>query len=173
MTTNGLSGIDTANTSNQNKWCRQVATAQQQYSLDERESERKGHKRISKNKRTTTQRLAYWMHAGVVGIEFGIHKSARRRIMQILGVTSTHASHALAGVKGVESTSAAQAAVGQGVTEVQDSVTLSVDAVRAAESASDIRFDRVQSIRTAIAEGTYETAEKLDIALERLLERLG
>ena len=93
--------------------------------------------------------------------------------MQISGVTSTHASHALTGVKGVESTTASQAAVGQGVTEVQDSVTLSVDAVRAAESASDIRFDRVQSIRTAIAEGTYETAEKLDIALERLLERLG
>jgi anti-sigma28 factor (negative regulator of flagellin synthesis) len=55
---------------------------------------------------------------------------------------------------------------------VHDSVDLSVDGVRAAETASDIRFDRVQAIRTAIAEGSYETPEKLDLALERLLDRI-
>jgi negative regulator of flagellin synthesis FlgM len=92
--------------------------------------------------------------------------------MQIWGVSSAHASQALTGVKGIESTSATQAAVGQGVTEVHDSVTLSVDAVRAADSTSDIRFDRIHSIRAAIADGTYETADKLDGAIERLLDRL-
>jgi negative regulator of flagellin synthesis FlgM len=55
---------------------------------------------------------------------------------------------------------------------VHDQIDLSVDGVRAAETASDIRFDRVAAIRTAIAEGSYETPEKLDLALERLLDRI-
>ena len=33
-------------------------------------------------------------------------------------------------------------------------------------------MDKVAAIRAAIAQGTYETPEKLDIALDRLLERL-
>lgn len=93
--------------------------------------------------------------------------------MNILGVFSTHGAQALGGVKGVESTKAAQAAVQQGVGEVQDSVTLSIDAVRAAESTADIRFDKVNAIRAAIADGSYDTPEKLDLALDRLLDRLG
>jgi anti-sigma28 factor (negative regulator of flagellin synthesis) len=94
--------------------------------------------------------------------------------MNIWGVTSTHGSQGLGAVKGVEATKAAAEAVANpGVAEVRDSVTLSVDAVRAADAAGDIRFDRVNAIRAAIADGTYETPEKLDIALDRLLDRLG
>ena len=93
--------------------------------------------------------------------------------MNIWGVTSTQGAAAPMGVKGVEAAGSAQAAVGQGVAEVHDSVTLSVDAVRAADASADIRFDRVNAIRAAIADGTYETPEKLDIALDRLLDRLG
>ena len=52
-------------------------------------------------------------------------------------------------------------------------MTLSVDGVRAAESTSDVRFDRINAIRAAIADGSYDTPEKLDIALDRLLDRLG
>ena len=36
----------------------------------------------------------------------------------------------------------------------------------------DIRADRVAEIRAALAEGTYETDQKLDIAVERLLDEL-
>lgn len=94
--------------------------------------------------------------------------------MNIFGVFSTHGSQGLSGVKGVEAAKATLAAPAQqGVGEVHDAVTLSVDAVRAAESAADIRFDRVAAIRAAIADGSYETADKLDIALDRLLDRLG
>ena len=94
--------------------------------------------------------------------------------MNIWGVTATHGSQGLGAVKGVEATkAAAETAVNQGVGEVRDSVTLSVDAVRAADATSDIRFDRVNAIRAAIADGSYETPEKLDIALDRLLDRLG
>jgi hypothetical protein len=35
-----------------------------------------------------------------------------------------------------------------------------------------IRYELVERVRQEIAAGTYETAEKLDMALERLLERL-
>jgi negative regulator of flagellin synthesis FlgM len=52
-------------------------------------------------------------------------------------------------------------------------VTLSVDAVRSADATADIRFDRVNAIRAAIADGSYDTDDKLDIALDRLLDRLG
>ena len=91
--------------------------------------------------------------------------------MNIWGVFSTQGSQGVGAVKGLE---AAQAAVKQqGVGEVHDAVTLSVDAVSAAGAATEIRFDRVNAIRAAIADGSYETPEKLDLALERLLERLG
>ena len=94
--------------------------------------------------------------------------------MNIFGVFSTHGSQGVSAVKGVDAAQSTQATAAQrGVGEVHDAVTLSVDGVRAADAASDIRFDRVNAIRAAIADGTYETPEKLDLALERLLDRLG
>ena len=94
--------------------------------------------------------------------------------MNIFGVFSTHGSQGLNAVKGVEAAQSSQAAAAQqGVGEVHDSVTLSVEGVRAADASADIRFDRVNAIRAAIADGSYETPEKLDLALERLLDRLG
>ena len=36
----------------------------------------------------------------------------------------------------------------------------------------DIREDRVAAIRAEIARGTYETPEKLDVALSRLLDEI-
>lgn len=37
----------------------------------------------------------------------------------------------------------------------------------------DIRADRVAAIRAEIASGAYETPEKIDLALERLLDEIG
>ena len=94
--------------------------------------------------------------------------------MNILGVFSTHGVTGANAVKGVEAAEASRAtAAQQGVGEVHDAVTLSVDAVRAADATADIRFDRVNAIRAAIADGSYETPEKLDAALDRLLDSLG
>ena len=94
--------------------------------------------------------------------------------MNIFGVFSTHGAQATGAVRGVEAAHATEAAGRQqGVGEVHDAVALSVDAVQAAGAASDIRFDRVNAIRAAIADGSYETPEKLDLALDRLLDRLG
>ena len=94
--------------------------------------------------------------------------------MNICCVFSTQGSQGLGAVKGVEAAQSAKAAARQeGVGEVHDAVTLSVDAVKAAGATSDIRFDRVAAIKAAIADGSYETPDKLDIALDRLLARLG
>jgi negative regulator of flagellin synthesis FlgM len=35
-----------------------------------------------------------------------------------------------------------------------------------------IRYELVERVRREIAAGTYDTPEKMDVALERLLERL-
>jgi negative regulator of flagellin synthesis FlgM len=94
--------------------------------------------------------------------------------MNIFSVFSTQGSQGLGAVKGVEAAQSAKAAARQeGVGEVHDAVTLSVDAVKAADSTADIRFDRVAAIKAAIADGSYETPDKLDVALDRLLDRLG
>ncbi len=94
--------------------------------------------------------------------------------MNIFSVFSTQGSQGLGAVKGVEAAQSAKAAARQeGVGEVHDAVTLSVDAVKAADSTADIRFDRVNAIKAAIADGADETADKLDIALDRLLDRVG
>jgi negative regulator of flagellin synthesis FlgM len=45
--------------------------------------------------------------------------------------------------------------------------------VEQAQQAPDIRQDRVNSIRAQIANGTYETADKLDLAVSRLLDEIG
>jgi negative regulator of flagellin synthesis FlgM len=45
-------------------------------------------------------------------------------------------------------------------------------AVEAAESGG-IRQDVVNRIRAQIAAGTYETPDKLDVAVERLLDEIG
>ncbi len=37
----------------------------------------------------------------------------------------------------------------------------------------DIRADKVATIKAAIANGTYETSDKLDMALSRLLDEIG
>lgn len=58
---------------------------------------------------------------------------------------------------------------------IQDELQLSdagqlVDKVR---DLPDIRQDRVDQIKAQIADGTYETEEKLDIAMGRLLDEIG
>lgn len=50
----------------------------------------------------------------------------------------------------------------------------SVDRANATQIAGggEIRIDRVAEIRRQISDGSYETPEKLDAALDRLLDRL-
>ena len=47
-----------------------------------------------------------------------------------------------------------------------------LDATSPVAGGGEIRIDRVADIRRQIAEGNYETPEKLDAALDRLLDQL-
>lgn len=56
-----------------------------------------------------------------------------------------------------------------------DQLNISAEAqlMSAQAASSDIRADRVADIRAQIASGNYETAEKLDIAVGRMLNEIG
>jgi len=59
--------------------------------------------------------------------------------------------------------------------QIQDEVQISAAGrlIEQAQQMPDIRWDRVNQIRAQIAEGTYETDGKLDIALGRMLNEIG
>lgn len=80
------------------------------------------------------------------------------------GVGSVQAPHA----RGVQSTPST------GSTQPQDEVTLSDSAQLLSRMADlpDIRSGRVAQLRAEIASGNYETTDKLDVALDRLLDEL-
>jgi negative regulator of flagellin synthesis FlgM len=95
--------------------------------------------------------------------------------MNIYGTQFVHGAHAI---------SAPHAAKPQQASNVQtpqakDAVTFSSAAQQANQlsetsaSNGEIRFDLVNRIRSEIAAGTYETPEKLDTALEKLLVSVG
>jgi negative regulator of flagellin synthesis FlgM len=61
-----------------------------------------------------------------------------------------------------------------GVSAPQDQVEISSIGrmLEGIESLPDIRHERVAAIRQQIAQGVYETPEKLEIALDRLLDEM-
>ena len=91
--------------------------------------------------------------------------------MNISGVSSTHGSASVNSVQGIEATESTAKTQAEGLSEVRDNVSLSVDAIQEVETVGDVRLDRVNSIRAAIADGSYETPEKLDVAIDRMLDR--
>ena len=83
---------------------------------------------------------------------------------QLHGPQSISAPHARAG----GATQVASPAHGPDEVQISDAARL-VDQVK---GLPDIRQDRVNSIRAQIAAGTYETADKLGTALDRVLNEL-
>ena len=61
---------------------------------------------------------------------------------------------------------------------LKDSVSFSEEALRLSDTAkmdtgtTKIRFDLVNRIKAEIAAGTYDTPEKMDIAIERMASRI-
>ena len=91
--------------------------------------------------------------------------------MQIYGPTQLHGAQQI----GPPHTSrVAQPTGTAAAAPIQDEVTIS-DAARGAEQspATGIRQDRVDSIRAQIAAGTYDTPDKFEAAMNRLLDTLG
>ena len=95
-------------------------------------------------------------------------------IHHINGVHGINAPHfAEKGVKEVQE--AAKSA------PIQDEIEISTTAERLSavgetagvSEGGEIRFDLVNRIRDEIAAGTYDTPERMDIAMERFLSRIG
>jgi negative regulator of flagellin synthesis FlgM len=59
--------------------------------------------------------------------------------------------------------------------QIADEVNISDSArfVEQVQQMPEMREDRVEAVRLKIAEGTYETNDKLNIALDRLLDEIG
>ena len=92
--------------------------------------------------------------------------------MHIYGPAHLHGSQQIGPP---HSSRASQPAARPDSTPIKDELEIS-DAARLTEqarAAPEVRQDRVAAIRAKIAEGTYETQEKLDIAVERLLDEIG
>jgi negative regulator of flagellin synthesis FlgM len=92
--------------------------------------------------------------------------------MQVFGPTHVHGAQPLSAphTSRVSPTSASDSA-----SPIQDELNIS-DAAKAVDQVGqvpDMRMDRVQQLRTQIAQGTYETPDKLDVAVGRLLDEIG
>jgi negative regulator of flagellin synthesis FlgM len=93
--------------------------------------------------------------------------------MQIYGPSAVHGPQGISSPHGVRGP--ANSAPARSTADVSDTLQIS-DSARIAGQMSEIpaiRQDRVDAIRTAIAQGTYETDTKLNVALDRLLDEIG
>lgn len=90
--------------------------------------------------------------------------------MQIQGAVYVHGPHALQAPHRPQGSTASAASSLQPV----DQLDLSREAqeLSQARESSGIRQDLVNRVRGEIAAGTYDTDEKLDLALERMLAEL-
>jgi negative regulator of flagellin synthesis FlgM len=96
----------------------------------------------------------------------------REKKMQIYGPAHVHGPQPISAPHAArlsQPASRAESAPIQDEVQISDAARL----VEQAQQAPDIRQDRVQAIRAQIAAGTYETPEKLDIAVSRLLDEIG
>ncbi len=77
-------------------------------------------------------------------------------------------------VSGFSSLRAGASSVNRVIKQLGDRVELSEQARLMAllRQLPDVRHDRIESIRTAIAEGSYVTDEKLSVSIDRLLDDL-
>lgn len=92
--------------------------------------------------------------------------------MQINGPTQIHGPQPLGAPHRVRNS---QAPAPNGGTSGADQLDISreADLVSRIHEIPDIRVDRVAELRAAIESGTYETPDKLNVALDRLLDEIG
>ncbi len=96
--------------------------------------------------------------------------------MQINGPSSLSNAQAVKPTNG--RTNGVEAAQESRSIDTTDELTLSSEAQAVAgsrvnASSTDFRADKVAQLRAQIADGSYETPEKLDVALDRLIDQLG
>jgi len=101
-----------------------------------------------------------------------IRSQGERQAMQINGPAHVHGPQQINSPHKINAPQPAQSTGGIDTSDQLD-ISDTARALSAARDVPDIRQDRVTEIRAQIAAGTYETAEKLDSALEQLLDEIG
>jgi negative regulator of flagellin synthesis FlgM len=91
--------------------------------------------------------------------------------MQVYGPAHLHGPQPISAPHAPRGAQPPQSVGFQAGDEVQISDTARL--VELAGQLPDIRQDRVNQIRQQIAAGTYETGEKISVALNRLLDEIG
>jgi negative regulator of flagellin synthesis FlgM len=94
--------------------------------------------------------------------------------MYIYGSTHVHSAQPLSAphrFAGVSPTAAPQARGFSGVDQLD--ISPEAELLSQVHNLPEVRQDRVNEIRAQIQAGTYDTDEKLDIALSRLLDEIG
>jgi negative regulator of flagellin synthesis FlgM len=92
--------------------------------------------------------------------------------MYIYGTSSVHAPQSLSAPHRLSQPEPpARSSGASGVDQLD--LSPEVEFAAQARDLPDIRADRVAQVRAEIARGAYETPEKLDIALSRLLDEIG
>jgi len=98
--------------------------------------------------------------------------------MRVNGPAQLHAAQSISAphtTRGARSTSSLGSVNSQDEVNISDAAQ-QIDQTQSASSTSasgGIRQDRVASLRAQIASGTYETPDKLDAAVSRLLDAIG
>ncbi len=97
--------------------------------------------------------------------------------MQINGPSSYNSTNPAQAVRGPVKPAHFHILAATRVAESQDQLTLSAEALAQVDATSkatpEFRADKVAEIRAQLAAGRYESADKLEIAVDRLLERIG
>lgn len=91
--------------------------------------------------------------------------------MYVYGTSQIHPAHATRAPHRAPSAGEVGAASPHGVDELD--ISSEADFVSQARDLPEIRENRVADIRAQIQSGQYETAEKINIALDRLLDEIG
>jgi negative regulator of flagellin synthesis FlgM len=93
--------------------------------------------------------------------------------MQINGPSYIHAPHAANAPHATRGTQAAGAANTPASIGDQLDISAAGQLADRLSEIPDIRHDKVNALRAAIAGGSYETDDKLNVALDRLLDEIG
>jgi negative regulator of flagellin synthesis FlgM len=92
--------------------------------------------------------------------------------MHIHGTNRIHGPHGINAPHITHRATSPQSNPARGAVDRVD-ISPAAEAAIAAAETGKIRHDLVNLIRGQIANGTYDTPEKMDIALERLLDEIG
>jgi negative regulator of flagellin synthesis FlgM len=106
------------------------------------------------------------------------HKLKERSTMEIYNTQYVHGPHNLQGPHRTIPTQESSSAAAR-YAALQDDIQFSDEAMRLSNIANDkstssgnIRFDLVNRIKAEIAAGTYDTPDKMDIAVDRMIGQL-